>query len=156
MKIEKAMLYCLAVRIGGMWTEQIEEMGPYDRFYESFTEAYAYMESKVTGHSRHCYIDGIWNQEDPEKWLSIIQIPIEAESSSGIHFLSGKNASFFGQQITVAERTCCGIICFYLRRFQAKSDASTQSFPSICVTFNIFSSLIYKSKLPVNASYRSV
>ena len=24
-----------------------------------------------------CYIDGIWNQEDPEKWLSIIQIPIE-------------------------------------------------------------------------------
>ena len=23
------------------------------------------------------YIDGAWNQEDPEKWLSVIQIPIE-------------------------------------------------------------------------------
>ena len=22
-------------------------------------------------------IDGIWNQEDPEQWLSLIQIPIE-------------------------------------------------------------------------------
>jgi hypothetical protein len=33
--------------------------------------------SKVAGHPRYCYIDGIWNQEDPEKWLSIIQIPIE-------------------------------------------------------------------------------
>ena len=52
----------------------------YDRFYESFTEAYTYMEEqgyKVAGHPRYCYIDGIWNQEDPEKWLSIIQIPIE-------------------------------------------------------------------------------
>ena len=26
---------------------------------------------------RTCYIDGPWNQEDPEKWLSVIQIPIE-------------------------------------------------------------------------------
>ena len=32
---------------------------------------------KVAGQPRTCYIDGIWNQEDPEKWLSIIQIPIE-------------------------------------------------------------------------------
>ena len=54
--------------------------GPYDRFYESFTEAYAHMEEqgyKVADHPRTCYIDGIWNQENPEKWLSIIQIPIE-------------------------------------------------------------------------------
>jgi hypothetical protein len=26
---------------------------------------------------RTCYIDGAWNQDDPEQWLSIIQIPIE-------------------------------------------------------------------------------
>ena len=23
------------------------------------------------------YIDGIWNQEDPEKWLTMIQVPVE-------------------------------------------------------------------------------
>ena len=25
----------------------------------------------------HSYVDGIWNQEDPEKWLTIIQVPVE-------------------------------------------------------------------------------
>ena len=58
----------------------MKHYGPYDRFYESFTEAFTYMEEhgyKITDHPRACYIDGIWNQEDPEKWFSIIQIPIE-------------------------------------------------------------------------------
>ena len=58
----------------------MKHYGPYDRFYESFTEAFAYMEEqgyKIADHPRTCYIDGIWNQEDPEKWLSIIQIPLE-------------------------------------------------------------------------------
>ena len=58
----------------------MKHVGPYERFYESFTEALAYMEEqgyRFAGHPRTCYIDGIWNQEDPEKWLSIIQIPIE-------------------------------------------------------------------------------
>ncbi|MBQ2126393.1 MAG: MerR family transcriptional regulator [Bacteroidaceae bacterium] len=58
----------------------MKHVGPYERFYESFTKAFAYLEEqgyKVAGHPRACYIDGIWNQEDPEKWLSIIQIPIE-------------------------------------------------------------------------------
>ena len=32
---------------------------------------------KVAGQHRTSYIDGAWNQEDPEKWLSVIQIPIE-------------------------------------------------------------------------------
>ena len=26
---------------------------------------------------RAVYIDGIWNQEDPDKWLTIIQVPVE-------------------------------------------------------------------------------
>ncbi|MBR6490484.1 MAG: MerR family transcriptional regulator [Muribaculaceae bacterium] len=58
----------------------MKHYGPYERFYESFTEAFRYIEEqgyKVIGPHRTCYIDGIWNQEDPEKWLSIIQIPIE-------------------------------------------------------------------------------
>ena len=32
---------------------------------------------KVVGQPRTSYIDGAWNQDDPEKWLSVIQIPIE-------------------------------------------------------------------------------
>ena len=58
----------------------MKHVGPYERFYESFTEAFAYMEEqgyKIAGSPRTCYIDGVWNQDDPERWLSIIQIPIE-------------------------------------------------------------------------------
>ena len=58
----------------------MKHVGPYERFYESYTEAFKYMEEqgfKIAGHPRTCYIDGAWNQEDPEKWISIIQIPIE-------------------------------------------------------------------------------
>ena len=58
----------------------MKHVGPYERFYESFVEAFRYIEEqgyKVAGLHRTCYIDGVWNQEDPEKWLSVIQIPIE-------------------------------------------------------------------------------
>lgn len=58
----------------------MKHVGPYDRFYASFTEAFAYLEEhgwKINGQPRTSYVDGIWNQADPEKWLSIIQIPIE-------------------------------------------------------------------------------
>lgn len=58
----------------------MKHYGPYDRFYESYTELFKYVDEngyKVTGNPRCCYIDGVWNQEDPEKWLSIIQVPVE-------------------------------------------------------------------------------
>ena len=58
----------------------MKHVGPYERFYESYTEAFCYMEEqgyKMVGHPRICYIDGAWNQDDPEQWLSVIQIPIE-------------------------------------------------------------------------------
>ena len=58
----------------------MKHVGPYERFYESFIEAFRYIEEqgyKVAGQPRTSYIDGAWNQEDPEKWLSVIQIPIE-------------------------------------------------------------------------------
>jgi len=58
----------------------MKHVGPYERFYESFTEAFRYIDEhgyKVAGQHRTCYIDGAWNQDDPEKWLSLIQIPIE-------------------------------------------------------------------------------
>ena len=58
----------------------IKHLGPYERFHESFAEAFSYMEEKgykPVGHTRICYIDGVWNKDNPEQWLSIIQIPIE-------------------------------------------------------------------------------
>ena len=58
----------------------MKHVGPYERFHESFTEAFSYMEEqgyKMAGPLRTSYIDGAWNQEDPEQWLSVIQIPIE-------------------------------------------------------------------------------
>ncbi len=58
----------------------MKHVGPYERFYESFTEVFRYMEDhgyKLAGQPRTSYVDGAWNQEDPEKWISVIQIPIE-------------------------------------------------------------------------------
>lgn len=58
----------------------IKHIGGYERFHESFAEAFRYIEEKgykPVGHTRICYIDGVWNKDTPEQWLSIIQIPIE-------------------------------------------------------------------------------
>ncbi|MBQ5476996.1 MAG: MerR family transcriptional regulator [Bacteroidaceae bacterium] len=58
----------------------IKHIGAYEKFYDSFIEAFRYIEEngyKIAGQHRTSYIDGPWNQEDPEKWLSVIQIPIE-------------------------------------------------------------------------------
>lgn len=58
----------------------LKHIGPYDRFYESFSQALRYLEDnalRICGQPRFCYIDGAWNQPDPEKWVSIIQIPVE-------------------------------------------------------------------------------
>ena len=58
----------------------IKHLGGYEYFHESVTEAFSYMEEKgykPIGHTRICYIDGVWNKDNPEQWLSIIQIPIE-------------------------------------------------------------------------------
>ena len=58
----------------------MKHYGPYDRFYESYTRLFSYIEEhgyKVTDRPRCSYVDGIWNQEDPELWLSIIQVPVE-------------------------------------------------------------------------------
>ena len=58
----------------------MKHYGPYDRFYESYLELFKYIDEqgyKIVGQHRTCYVDGPWNQEDEEKWLSILQIPIE-------------------------------------------------------------------------------
>lgn len=52
--------------------------------YDNIGEAYAYIMKyaeengyKVAGLARECYIDGIWNKETVEDWLTEIQLPIE-------------------------------------------------------------------------------
>ena len=58
----------------------MKHVGPYERFHESIAEAFAYMEEqgyKIAGLLRTSFVDGAWNQEDPELWVSVIQIPIE-------------------------------------------------------------------------------
>jgi len=51
--------------------------------YDGIGEAYAYIMKyaeengyTVTGLSRECYIDGIWNKESEDEWLTEIQLPI--------------------------------------------------------------------------------
>lgn len=52
--------------------------------YNQLGEAYAYIMNyvaengyKISGHPRECYIDGMWNKENAEDWLTEIQLPIE-------------------------------------------------------------------------------
>ena len=54
--------------------------GPYGRLDENLREVFEWIASNgyvITSPPRYSYVDGIWNQEDPEKWLTIIQVPVE-------------------------------------------------------------------------------
>ena len=58
----------------------MKHYGPYDRFYESYTELFKYIEEhgyKIADKPRCSYIDVVWNKANPELWLSIIQVPVE-------------------------------------------------------------------------------
>jgi Predicted transcriptional regulators len=53
-------------------------------FYDIIGEAYAFIMRyaeqngyKAAGPARECYIDGIWNKESEEDWLTEIQLPVE-------------------------------------------------------------------------------
>lgn len=53
--------------------------GSYDTFPRSYEKVLRYIEEngyKVCGNIRESYIDGIWNKESEEDWLSEIQIPV--------------------------------------------------------------------------------
>lgn len=61
--------------------------GAYD---EAAGDAYAYIMTyaeengyKPAGLPRECYIDGIWNKESPDEWLTEVQLPIE-EGENGV------------------------------------------------------------------------
>jgi len=54
--------------------------GPYDTLGEAYAFIMKYAKDNgytPAGLSRECYIDGIWNKETPEEWLTEIQLPVE-------------------------------------------------------------------------------
>lgn len=54
--------------------------GPYDKIGEAYAFLMKYINDngyKVDGLCRECYIDGIWNKESVEDWLTEIQCPIQ-------------------------------------------------------------------------------
>lgn len=54
--------------------------GSYSKLYEAYTFIFKWIDDnnyEVIGNPRECYIDGIWNKENEEDWLTEIQVPIE-------------------------------------------------------------------------------
>lgn len=53
--------------------------GSYETFPETFTKLFEYVEQNsytIADHPRYSYINGIWNKESEEDWLTEIQIPV--------------------------------------------------------------------------------
>ena len=58
----------------------IYHKGPYTNINEAYAFLMRYAEQNgysAAGLARECYIDGIWNKESEEDWLTEIQLPIE-------------------------------------------------------------------------------
>lgn len=54
--------------------------GPYSQLFQRYQELFAWIEGegyRIVGAPRANYVDGIWNQEDESKWLTVIQVPVE-------------------------------------------------------------------------------
>lgn len=59
--------------------------GPYSRLGESYNELFTWIENNgyaAAGHPRESYIDGIWNRDDPEQWLTEVQVPVTKGSNT--------------------------------------------------------------------------
>lgn len=53
--------------------------GSYEKFPESYAKVLKFIEEngyEICGNIRESYIDGVWNQDSEEEWLSEIQIPV--------------------------------------------------------------------------------
>jgi len=54
--------------------------GTYDKLFQAYLDVFAWIEKegyKISSDPRASYIDGIWNEDNPDKWLTIIQVPVE-------------------------------------------------------------------------------
>ena len=67
-------------RIGATKVLSIYHKGAYDEIGEAYAYITKFAEDNgfvVKDHARECYIDGIWNKESVDEWLTEIQLPIE-------------------------------------------------------------------------------
>lgn len=58
----------------------VNHYGVYDTFPQTYAQLYEYIEQngfRIVDNPRFCYIDGIWNKESEEEWLTEIQVPVE-------------------------------------------------------------------------------
>jgi effector-binding domain-containing protein len=58
----------------------IYHKGSYETLGKSYAKIMKYIEDnklEIKEYPRECYIDGIWNKENVEDWLTEIQIPIK-------------------------------------------------------------------------------
>lgn len=54
--------------------------GPYERLPEAYSALVQFIEEsgyEIIGYQRESYIDGVWNKETPEEWLTEIQFPVK-------------------------------------------------------------------------------
>ncbi|SES11053.1 MerR family transcriptional regulator [Salipaludibacillus aurantiacus] len=57
--------------------------GPYNHLGEAYAYVFKWIEDNgytATGHPRESYIDGIWNKDSKEDWLTELQVPVEKPS----------------------------------------------------------------------------
>lgn len=60
----------------------ISHYGAYEKMPETFAELYAYAEAngyETSDRPRFRYIDGIWNKESADEWLTEIQLPVKRQ-----------------------------------------------------------------------------
>lgn len=53
--------------------------GPYEQLHANFAELFQYLDDhgyQVSNLLRYQFVEGPWNQKQPEKWLTIIQVPV--------------------------------------------------------------------------------
>jgi len=58
----------------------IYHKGAYDNIGEAYAFIMKYAEQngyEISGLARECYIDGVWNKESEEEWLTEIQLPVK-------------------------------------------------------------------------------
>lgn len=57
----------------------ISHRGPYETIGESYNTLFAWISANgytPSDHPRESYIDGIWNKDDPNEWLTEVQVPV--------------------------------------------------------------------------------
>ncbi len=60
--------------------------GAYTEFSTAYAAVIQFAENngyRITGPFRENYIDGIWNKESEEEWLTEIQLPVEKSAGEG-------------------------------------------------------------------------